>query len=434
MKQHMILATYLIGSLLTFSSCSDVETDEYILDYEIVTPYTNSNSWTAYEAFNTALLDPVTHIYKRNISTPDGANSKSTVAAIWTQAMYFDMAINAYERAVKENNSEKQTLYKNLVDEIFEGNRAHYVNFDWHDQNQETGWFIYDDIMWWTLSFGRAYGLFKDEKYLALADESFCRVWYGSPRIGDRGSYDPVGGGMYWNWNPNDPANNDDKGKMACINNPTVIAAMHLYNSIPSSDTQHQADDPIGVDNNPDYPRWHSRNHYLENAKEIYNWAVEHMFDPDRGIIIDGYWEGSLPNWETATLYNQATFIGASVLLYKATGEEEYLNNAIVATDYTINTMSAPLQILPRTIQGSEEQHIYMAIFAQYIAMLIHDCDQTQYLPFVERNINYGWNNRDESSNLSNGDFAKVTSEGANVTAYDASGLPALMILFPTDK
>ncbi|MEO4959044.1 alpha-1,6-mannanase, partial [Bacteroides thetaiotaomicron] len=77
---------------------------------------------------------------------------------------------------------------------------------------------------------------------------------------------------------------------------------------------------------------------------------------------------------------------------------------------------------------------IYTAVFAQYIAMLVYDCDQTQYIPFVKRNINYGWANRDKTRDICGGDYTKLQVEGDAVESYSASGIPALMLLFPTDK
>ncbi len=428
MKQYMLLSTLLFSStLLCTTACSDDSKSEYKLDYDVVTPYTNADTWTAYDAFNDKLLDKQTHIYKKNTDTADGANTKSTVGAIWTQAIYWDMAMNAYKRAVKDGNTDKQTYYQGLANEIFEGNKNHYVGFNWHDQNQENGWFIYDDIMWWTISNARAYELFHDDKYLTLADESFCRVWYGSYILKDRGSYDKQNGGMFWMWNNSNPSDNSDTGKMSCINFPTVIAAATLYNGIATSDTKHQSDDTAGFGGDANYPRWLSRNTYLDNAKQIYAWAVKNLYDGNTGNVADSR-HGNGVDWG-ATVYNQGTFIGASCLLYKITGEKAYLDNAVMAANYTMNAMSAPLYILP--YRDGEEQGVYTAIFAQYMAMLIYDCGQTQFLPWMQRNINYGWSFRDKR-NLTGKNYIK--SPDSTVSCYDASGIPALMLLFPTDK
>ena len=85
---------------------------------------------------------------------------------------------------------------------IFEGYKAQYCGFDFDDNNENTGWFIYDDIMWRTISLARAYELFGNEEYLQLSEESFKRVWFGSEKVGDTGSYDAENSGMFWCWAP----------------------------------------------------------------------------------------------------------------------------------------------------------------------------------------------------------------------------------------
>ena len=129
---------------------------------------------------------------------------------------------------------------------------------------------------------------------------------------------------------------------------------------------------------------------------------------------------------------NQATFIGASILLYKATGEKRYLDNAILAADYTVKDMSAEHKVLP--FEGGIEQGIYTAIFAEYMAWLVYDCGQTQYLPFLKRTIKTGWANRDKTRNVCGGEYYKKLPEGAEIDSYSASGIPALMLLFPAKK
>ncbi|GAB3414221.1 glycoside hydrolase family 76 protein [Niabella aquatica] len=425
--KNYITATFLITSAVYTSACNKSDNKAYVLDYDIVSPYTNADTWVAYDAFNQNLFDTKTHIYKVNTDTKDGAGTKATVGAIWTQAIYWDMAMNAYNRAGQEKNTERQVKYKTLVDQIYQGANDHYVNFNWHNQDPQNGWFIYDDIMWWTISFSRAYGIFKDPKYLSLADESFCRVWHGSYSLKDRGSYDKENGGMFWNWNNSNPPDNSDNGKMSCINFPTVIAAITLYNNIDPSDALHKTDDKTGFNGNPNYPRWHSRDTYLQNAKEIYEWGVKNLFDKTTGNVADSR-HGNGVNWN-ATMYNQGTFIGASCLLYKLTGGQEYLDNAVAAANYAMNIMSAPLYIFP--YRDGEEQGIYTAIFAQYMNMLVYDCGQTQFLKWVTRTIDYGWSRRNDR-NLTGKEYTKTPS--SNVSCYDASGIPALMLLFPADK
>lgn len=428
MKKYIYSTFILILSAFCTLSCNeDKEAKPYIPDYEIVPQYTNADTWTAYEAFNEYLLDPNKYIYKTNTANAAAVDRWNGAAAIWCQPIYYDMAMNAYIRAKKEGDTQKEQKYKQLCDNIFAGNKAHYANFDFDDNNENTGWFIYDDIMWWTITLGRAYELFKVEEYLNLSEKSFGRVWYGSEKVGDTGSYaDPekgLGGGMFWQWQPirNPSPNEAGDGKMACINFPTVVAALTLYNNVPEGRTE----------STEDRPSYQTKQQYLAKGKEIYEWSVENLVDISTGQVADSRHGNGNPAWKDH-VYNQATYIGASILLYKATGEKQYLDNAITGTNYTINTMSASFDILPH--ETGIEQGIYTAIFAQYIAMLVYEYDQTQYIPFIKHTINYGWANRDKSRNICGGDYTIPQVEGDAIESYDASGIPALMLLFPTDK
>ena len=182
------------------------------------------------------------------------------------------------------------------------------------------------------------------------------------------------------------------------------------------------------TDKRPDYQ---TKAQYLAKGKEIYEWGVENLLDKATGKIADSRHGNGNPAWK-AHVYNQATFIGASILLYKATGEKRYLDNAILAADYIVKDMSAEHKVLP--FEGGIEQGIYTAIFAEYMAWLVYDCGQTQYLPFLKRTIKTGWANRDKTRNVCGGEYYKKLPEGAEIDSYSASGIPALMLLFPAKK
>ena len=386
--------------------------------------YTREDVWKAYDAFNDVFFDTDKNIYKTSTEYSHAVDRFNGAAAIWCQPMYWDMAMNAYRLAVKEKDKTRKKKYKALCRKIFEGNKAQYENFDFHDNNENTGWFIYDDIQWWTISLTRAYELFGEEEYRDLAEASFSRVWYGSEKVGDTGSYDTKKGGMFWQWQPiRNPKPNDSErdGKMACINFPTVVAAMTLYNNVPRK--RKESTERI--------PLYQTKEQYLDKAKDVYAWGEKNLFDPLTGRIADSKHGTGEPHWK-AHVYNQATFIGASVLLYEATGDEHYLKNALLAADYTIKEMSKEHGLLP--FERGIEQGIYTAIFSEYMAMLVYDCEQTQYLPFLQRNIRAGWANRDKTRDICGGDYSQPLPDGAVVDSYSASGIPALMLLFPVDE
>jgi predicted alpha-1,6-mannanase (GH76 family) len=342
--------------------------------------FTVQDANTAIDAFNSVFFDTSKKLYYTK-------SNKEGIAAIWTQAIYWDMLMNAYKRT----NDRK---YYSMIEDFYQGGYSHYDKYNW---NNPVIWFIYDDIMWWVISFARAYEITKDSKYLAHYVSGFNRVWYGAPGI-DNGSYDPKNGGLYWGWK------SDQRGKTACINYPAIIAAMTLYDI-----TKEQP--------------------YLDKAKEIYEWSRNALFDKNNGRVADHKVGNNPVNW-TLHVYNQATCIGAAVMLYRETKEQAYLDDAILAADYTRNKMSDSYGILP--FENGIEQGIYTAIFSQYIIRLIEDGNQSKYIDWIRYNANKGWANKD-SRNLTFKNFNTACPTGV-LEVYDASACPAIMQIIPPEK
>ena len=427
--------------------------------YAAAQSYTSEDQWKIYDAFNDALLDKTRNIYKADTKQPSADHRgngfrdndvSGCAAAIWCQAIYYDMVINAYNRAKLEGDEARMKKYKSLHDKIFAGEKTHYVNFDFHNPNTNNGWFVYDDIMWWTCALARAYETFSPtsttaKQYLNYSEKSFCRVWYGSSKVGDDGSYAdperfpgshvvkkdgvsitvPWGGGMFWEWQPIAKANPHKAGdfRSACINFPTVIAACTLHRLVPEGRTAPTAT----------YPTQQTKEWYLEKAKEIYAWADNALVTAS-GRVADGIHGGDAGFSDH--LYNQATYIGASVLLYQITGEQIYLTKARKGADYVISNMCKNGGYL--NYETGYEQGVYAAIYAQYIRQLVYECGLSlsytkKYLAHIQKNLEKGFTNMDKTRLIQSGNFAKPTSETDVVESYGGSALPALMLMFPAE-
>jgi hypothetical protein len=309
------------------------------------------------------------------------ASDKSGIGAIWTQAIYWDMAMNAWKRT-------GDVSYKQLISDIYDGASSQYAAFDWTNQDK---WFIWDDMMWWVIALARANQTTGDSKYLDNAKAGFHFIWYGDASIGRVGSYDSATGGMEWAWK--------QRGKTACINYPTVVGAMTLYAITQDSD-------------------------YLHKARGVYAWARANLFDASTGKVADNKVDNNPADWTTHT-YNQASCIGAAVMMYKATGEAMYLNDAVLAANYTKNTMSDSKGILP--YEGGEEQGVYNAILAQYMIRLIEDCNHSEYLSWLRANINLAYGKRNTTTGLMGKNYYATPASGTAVSCYDACSIPALM-------
>ena len=372
----------------------------------------------AYDSFNSLYLDSLKYIYKSDNRVPEAKNRWNGAVAIWCQPIFWEMSMDAYRREMEIGNAPQAEEYKRLIRKIFEGNRAHYEGFDFHDANENTGWFIYDDIMWWTISLARGYLLTRDSEYLELSEQSFSRVWYGSSRVGDTGSYDAREGGMFWRWYPiQDPRpNRSTDGKMACINFPVVCAALTLCQTVSPDRRTDSGEAPVHL----------SRAEYLRRGIEIYDWGERNLFDSKSGAVFDSRHGEGAPD-RTTHIYNHATFIGASTLLYLATGEGRYLRNAKLAADYATKEMS-PGGVLP--FEKGIEQGIYTAIFARYMHLLIYAAGAKEYLPFMRHNAILGFSHRDPQTGITWGHYDKQTLQHQVIDSYTASGIPALLLLF----
>lgn len=331
--------------------------------------FSAADATAAFNAFNTAYYSSTDKLY---YSTTE----KKGIGAIWTQAIYWDMAMNAYERT-------KDPAYYKLITDIYDGGYQRYDGYNW---NNTTTWFIYDDMMWWVMSLLRAYTITNNQVYLEKAKDGFKRIWDGS--------YDPVKGGMFWDFK--------HSGKNACINYPTVIAAMRLYNI-----TKDEA--------------------YLTKAQNIYSWAHDNLFDIIKGRVADHKIGNNNPGFEDYT-YNQGTCIGAALLLYKSTNKQSYLDDAKLAAQYTKTVMSDANGILPA--EGDyNEQGVLKAILAQYLSELAKAVPQGEYTNWAVYNANTAWNNRDQTRNIMHRNYKAPCPTGI-IQSYESSSAVTFMQLF----
>lgn len=360
--------------LFTFIACDTGNTRE-VEQTETESPsknisYTSEDATEAFESFNR-------HFYSHGAKLYHATTDRVEFGSIWTQAIFWDIVMDAYERT-------EDPKYLQMIHDMYEGGYNQYDGYNWENKVE---WFIYDDIMWWVIALARAHTVTGEEKYLDLSISGFDRVW--------RDSYDPEDGGMYWSFN--------HSGKNACINYPTVIAAMRLY---------HITGDSA----------------YLEKAKKIYGWARENLFQESTGRVADHKVGDDSPGFEDYT-YNQGTAIGAAVMLYQETEDESYLEDAITTADYTREEMSNANGILPA--EGDwNEQGVLKAIFARYMDMLVEEAGQEQYLPWLQKNVTTAWQNRDKTRTLMYRDYDVPCPDG-KIQSYEASSAVGFMQVIP---
>ena len=140
------------------------------------------------------------------------------------------------------------------------------------------------------------YSKTKDSWYLDYAKSVWNFVLSGKD--------DELGGGVYWDENAKDSKN-------TCSNAPAVVLALKLYQI-----TNDAA--------------------YLENGKDIYKWTKSKLQDPSDYL----YWDCIKTSGKIETSkfsYNSGQMLQAAVLLYNATGEEQYLTDAKLLAEACYN-------------------------------------------------------------------------------------------------
>ena len=340
--------------------------------------YTKTASDVAMEAFQEYCYNQNTKLYYNN-------TDQQGMAAIWTHAIFWNIVLDAYERT-------GDMKYVTLSNDIFSGGYAQYAQYDW---NNQTVWFVFDDLMWWIISMARAYQLTGNTDCLNTAIDGFNNVYSRA--------YDTINGGVFWGFGPDGMGRGH---KNSCINYPTIIASMELYQ----------------ITNEP---------RYLQIAMDIYTWARANLFDANTGSVPDLVSDEGEVDWTNYT-YNQGTMIGAASMLYLATRDSNYLIDANLAANYTKTVMCNRDGILPA--EGDwNEQGCMKAIFAHYIGILINDCGQTQWLPWIYDNINAAWMHRDTGRNLMYRDYTIYCSNGM-IQSYEACSAVAFMQIFQPNE
>jgi len=257
----------------------------------------------------------------------------------WPQAHALDVLIDAYERT-------NDQTYRNYFDQWFEGVKIKNGNTFQND--------YYDDMEWNALAILRAYDVTKDEKFKTAA----LQIW----EYIKLGWNENAGGGITWK-------KGMEYSKNACSNGPACILAARLYQE-------------FGDESNKEW------------ALKIYNWEKSTLFNANNGIVYDNINSetGKIQEW--IFTYNEGTFIGSAVELFKIFNEKAYLNDAVLAADYTISTL-VDNSILKS--EGTGDGGLFKGIFIRYFTQLIQQnrLDATaknRYLQFIKHNAETLWN------------------------------------------
>lgn len=279
----------------------------------------------------------------------------------WGVAEMMEMVLDAYEVT-------GDVQYKTMFEELYQGFLSDEgTDWLWNDFN--------DDIMWITIASVRGYLLFGNQDYLDKATYHFQKTT-------ERALNDLYGGGMIWKQGVS--------SKNSCINGPTMVAACYLAQA-----TGNDA--------------------YIDTAEDIYEWERDYLFDEESGAVWDSYnGPGEINYWSST--YNQGTILGSAIMLYNATSNQQYYDDAVKIAEYTRHNMYNDDTI---NWESGQDLEGFKGIFPRYARRYVLDFDKADYVPWLEENARVAYNNRNSGGIISTL-WGTRTAEDAEPKAFDA--------------
>lgn len=272
-------------------------------------------------------------------------NSGNPTFHYWRNAHMLDVLYDGYTRTGDENYVPKM---KALLEGIKIKNNNTYNNV------------FNDDMIWLANASLRAYNATNDEQYKDVAQE----LW---TIIKQSWSDDVFGGGITWK-------QDTPFQKNAVSNAPAAIIALQLYE----------------IDGNPEDLEW---------AQKIYDWQKNTLVDPISGIVWDNISIQNgveVVNSSWVFTYNMGTWIGLNHMMYQATGQAGYLNEAVKAA----RTLTTSPQLTSEGIlrdEGQGDGGLFKGILVRYLAQLItepniNSTDKQTFVNFFRFNATTAYN------------------------------------------
>jgi predicted alpha-1,6-mannanase (GH76 family) len=212
----------------------------------------------------------------------------------WTAALCIQGMEDAYERT---GDPTHRAIVSDLCTTFLQDNPTPW---DWDGWN--------DDIAWMSLALIRGYQMTGNTSFLTAARYGFDLVWA-------RGWDTVYNGGGIWEQQPEKTPAGEPINKNALSNNPNGKLACLIYQS--TLDT------------------W-----YLDRAKQIYDWSRSRLFNASNGQVYTSIDRSDAVDTGKA-VYNQGSFVDFANYLHQITGEARYYNDAILAINYTKNSLTS---------------------------------------------------------------------------------------------
>jgi len=329
----MMKKIVIISSMLfLLFGCTKVE-DTYLYDDTIQEPWT---------AVATQVSDKMISGFWNEAGYFNNAINQSDQGfQYWPNAHAMDVVIDVYQRT-------KDAKYSAYFSKWFEGVKVKNGNTYYN--------VFYDDMEWNALTMLRLYETTKEQKYL----DAVLLLWTDILKAWNE-QY--AGGGLAW-------SKDMLYSKNACSNGPASILAARLYN----------------LTKNENYLKW---------AKKIYEWQKATLYNPSSGAVYDNI-NGETDAVDVTTLtYNQGTFLGTAVELFRITKDQIYLVDAQKISYYTITRCIDVGNNILRD-EGNGDGALFKGIFIRYFVEYLNlegiDADyRAKFEKFLVNNGKIAW-------------------------------------------
>ena len=266
-----------------------------------------------------------------------GSNlSNMTTNHYWPQAHAMDVLVDAYMRT-------KDKQYKKLYPLWWQG--APEYNFAGKMNPKDAWWNVFvDDMVWIALAQIRMWESTGNTMYINKArqmyDDWIWTTWGPEDEA-------PWYGGITWKTDVG-------KSKNACSNGPAALIAARLHRFYDKAK----------------FKGGKCKSAYLNEAIKIYTWEKNVLFDRKTGAVYDNINRRGFIQKNWIFTYNIGTFLGAAHELYLATGDKQYLDDAVLAASYVINNMTHN-GVLNDATEG--DGGLFHGIFFRYFVKLINE-------------------------------------------------------------
>jgi predicted alpha-1,6-mannanase (GH76 family) len=304
-----------------------------------------------------------------------GYNIELVQGFFWDNAEMMEVVLDAYEVT-------RDAKYKTMFDAMY-NNFIRKNGADWMDNKYN------DDIAWAVLFSVRGYLLTGNIAYREKAKDQFDKMYA-------RAFTNTYGGGLIWY--------QTKTSKNSCINGPAMVACCYLARATGDSS-------------------------YYDKAIALYTWSKVYLFDTATGKVNDNVnldnKTGQIKISTWSSTYNQGTYLGAAVMLYKYTKEASYLTEAQKIAQYIRDNMYNS-KVMNNEDNGNDLPG-FKGIFARYARMYTLELNKSDLIEWLQLNAKVAYNNRN-SHGLIHTKWATRTSEAKPKSAFGCSTAVSLLM------